>query len=756
MKGNIIRLKETFGFISCEGESRDIYFDSRYLNNCKFEHLEEGDCVEFDLWNKADGRAVALDVRKLYSSPENHVYATPGIHPSVKLDHFMDDEKKIINTLSRTFYITNGGSIITINKGEYRYCLIKPTEYFCTNFHLYREIAVVFSDYVSFEPRSLDVASYIYQKIPSQLRLDRGCYLFICHDKDIKNSLSALLKDSNVNQIIIPFSYDEFVSDIITDAVIKERFKSYLFDTDLFSVLAPIKDDIFFFGRRDYVHDIVSKCKHCEHSGVFGLRRSGKTSLLYAVQNFLNSQSYKTVYIPCESELLDLGWREALYRIVIDIYKATDTDDSDVCLDDYIHGETTIFFEEDVNDCLKNFSSPITLMFDEIEHITFGVHQEEQFSQKWYDGTNFVYFWNTIKGYYSKYPNQICVLVAGTNPMINEVPTINNVPNPMYRQLSESNQGAYLQAFTIDDTENMVNTLGGYMGITFDEYSVAKLTSDCGGHPYLMRILCSHINKYVRSKGYERPITITKSIYDKTVEDFEKSSEAVSFFWMILNILITSYPKEYNTLKVLALEGDEIISKVQETEALFHLIGYGLVENNNDNYVIKYNTITDFLREKYKFERQCLSVEEQRQEISIRSNRAEIKLRNLVKNALLFMCGEKDAKNKVLKAMRGHAGISPAKVKKAETLVYDKLFDPSQNDMYFSLLEIIIEQNMNMFVNVFSGASDNEIEEHFKILNKSRRCPSHAFDSDVSNWSMDDFNNFRKSMSWLEDILAKF
>lgn len=82
--------------------------------------------------------------------------------------------------------------------------------------------------------------------------------------------------------------------------------------------------------------------------------------------------------------------------------------------------------------------------------------------------------------------------------MINEIPVIGGTTNPMFRQLSESNQGAYLPAFTYDDTKNMVNTLGGYMGMQFDEYTIGKLTSDCGGHPYLMRILCSFINKYIR------------------------------------------------------------------------------------------------------------------------------------------------------------------------------------------------------------------------------------------------------------------
>ena len=109
-----------------------------------------------------------------------------------------------------------------------------------------------------------------------------------------------------------------------------------------------------------------------------------------------------------------------------------------------------------------------------------------------------------------------------------------------------------------------------------------------------MRILCSHINKYVRNNSIKRPAKITKAIYDKALVEFERSSEAVSFYWMILNILMTGYPKEFNTLKILALEGDNVVSQIQDRTALPHLIGYGLVECNQNNYAIKFSTISRF------------------------------------------------------------------------------------------------------------------------------------------------------------------
>jgi len=759
MIGYISTIRDnSYGFISVDHDDKEYFFHKSALTNCTIFQLAEGDVVEFTTGKSHDGRDRATNVRKKYQAAEASSIANPGIHPDVILEHFNGDEASIVNFFKDVFYVTSGGKEFNISESTYKYFLIKPTEGFVRTFQLSREIVVVFSDYVCFEPRSLDAASYVYKTIDSKLRLDRGCHVLVCHDDQVESKLSTLLKDNNVNQIVIPFTYRELLSKEANSRIVEERFRKYLFDTDLFSVSAPIQNDVFFFGRRDYVHDIVSKCKNNVHCGVFGLRRSGKTSLLYAVQSLLLQQSYRTVFIPCESDLSNLDWRTALCKVVLNVYQSLDMSTSNIHEQDYRSVDTTILFEKDMHKCLKSLSLPITIMFDEIEAITFGVPQGEKSNNLWIDGDSFINFWNTIKGFYSKYPKAISILIAGTNPMINEIPTIGDdgFPNPMFRQLSESNQGAYLPAFTIEDTKNMVLTLGGYMGLSFDDYSISKLTSDCGGHPFLMRILCSYINKYIRSNNTLRPLLITKAVFDKAALDFEKSSEAISFFWMILNILMTNYPKEFNTLKILSLEGDAIIAQIQESNALFHLIGYGLVDCNQDNYAIKYNIISRFLRGEYRYERQGLSLEEQKEEIQLRINSAEMNLRKLVKNTLHTKYGMNAAKKIVIVAMEKNKAISDTYVKKALMLSYSQLFDASRNKMYFSLLKCIILENSSVFSNIFEEQEPDVIRRKLEAINTARRCPDHAYTENAENWSWESFMQFRDGITWLEKILSNF
>ena len=757
MLGNIDELKEnyngnkTFGFIYANGDR--YFFHKSALRNCTIFQLDEGDAVEFDPCKDDAGRNRANNIRKVHQVTTEGAMINPGINPNARMSYFNQDEIKIIHLLSKVFYVTSGGEEFRIGESTYRYCLVKPSEEFTNIFHISREMVVIFCDYVCFEPRSLDAASYVYSKIKSKLRLEKGCHIFICHDDLVEDKLSQLLKDNNVTQIVIPFKYSELLQPRTKADIFEKRFRKYLFDRS-----APIQDEVFFFGRRDYVHDIVSKCKSNTHCGVFGLRRSGKTSLLYAVQNLLRQQGYRTVFIPCEGDLSTLDWRMALYKTVQNVYSELGLPISNLEESDYQSTNTTMYFERDMNAGISILSTPLTIMFDEIEAITFGVFQGEDSDNLWVNGKNFINFWNTIKGYYSKYPKQISILVAGTNPMINEVPVIgiDDSPNPMFGQLSDTNQGAYLQAFSFEDMKNMVNTLGSYMGITFDQYSISRLVSDCGGHPYLSRLLCSSINKYCRTSGLARPMNITKAIYDKALPEFEKSSKATSFFWMMLNILMKSYPKEFATLKVLALEGDHVISQVQDNNALAHLIGYGMIENNQHNFAIKYSSITNFLKGEYRFERSGLSIEEQKEEIQLRINSAEIQLRQLVKNTLQTYYGVDIAKNKVIQAMQHNVAINQGDIQRAQGYSYSQLFDPSMNKIYFSLLKEVIANNFLCFINIFVNSSKPVVDEHLKVLNKARRCPDHSYTENAEGWEQKDFENFRISISWLEDILKNY
>lgn len=90
---------------------------------------------------------------------------TPGINPNVNLNHFNEEEIRIIKKFSSDWYITNGGGNIKVGATSfYKYFLLKSTNTYQELFNIEREIIAVFSDYSIFEPRTLDAFDYVVNK----------------------------------------------------------------------------------------------------------------------------------------------------------------------------------------------------------------------------------------------------------------------------------------------------------------------------------------------------------------------------------------------------------------------------------------------------------------------------------------------------------------------------------------------------------------------------------------------------------------
>lgn len=201
MKGSIVRMgseQKGFGFILGEN-NKDYFFHKSYLLHCRWNDLAEGDAVEF-IPKSNDGKLVATNVKKYFSGLYDVAVEdvkqgkiSPGIHKMVKLDSFNDEERNIIKTLGRTFYVTNGGENILLGAtSEYRYCLVKPTDYFGEQFNLKREIIVIFSNYECFEPRTFDAISEVYRRNNQQFRIDRICSIIISKDNEVVKKIQDI------------------------------------------------------------------------------------------------------------------------------------------------------------------------------------------------------------------------------------------------------------------------------------------------------------------------------------------------------------------------------------------------------------------------------------------------------------------------------------------------------------------------------------------------------------------------------------
>ena len=121
MKGCVVRKISEKGYGFIVGEDKiDYFFHMSNLKNTRWTEITEGDSVDFEVVTK-NGNCAAVSVKKVFgeftkmekSSDEKGI-VFPGIHPMIRLDNFNVQEKKIVNTLSKTFYVTNGGGRIEL------------------------------------------------------------------------------------------------------------------------------------------------------------------------------------------------------------------------------------------------------------------------------------------------------------------------------------------------------------------------------------------------------------------------------------------------------------------------------------------------------------------------------------------------------------------------------------------------------------------------------------------------------------------
>lgn len=657
----------------------------------------------------------------------------PGFNPRVNLVHLTEDERKIVRRLSQEWYITKGGGVISLGTTSvYRYFLMKPTDRFQEMFNLEREIIVIFSPYKTFEPRTLDAFDYAL-KLQQSLRVERICGVIISRDSNIESRVQSLLKSDPESQIIVPFVYDELLGEI-DSYFIRNRFIAYLYTRDLFAFEGPLKKDLYFFGRSDLVLSIVNRHLSNENTGLLGLRKTGKTSVIYGVRRALSKIDAKSVSIDCQNPAFHRRhWNKALYYLIKETRSQNGLNESPIQEDQYTEENAPILFEKELLNIYSEFGAKSTMIiFDEIENITFDISP----TRHWAEGLDFVFFWQTLRSLYQKLTNVFTYMIVGTNPMCIERPTVHSKDNPIFNQIPFE----YLKGFDVPQTREMVKKLGWIMGLKFDEIIYGKLTEDFGGHPFLIRHVCSVINR-ISSK--ERPTKVGKTMYEQAKEIFYRYYS--SYIEMVLNVLQNFYEDEYMMLEYLARGDHQKFHELASKHPGYtnHLIGYGILEKPHDTYTFKTEMIRQYLAEKQKYKKLNLTGEEKLAEISERRNALEPLLRRIIRNQLKATYGKIIAKEKVVNT------LGRRRQPKCSAMNYEELFDANKCELYFDDLRKIIKNNWDCFVNIF-GPDLEEFDANMRIVNKQR------IDAHAKTITQDEMNHFRVCIAPLERQVAEF
>ena len=654
----------------------------------------------------------------------------PGIHKSFQMTRFGDREQKLIERLAHQWYLTSSGAHIQLAASRYDYFLMKPTPMFAEMFNIERELIVALSPYKTFEPRTLDVFDAAQRQL-SDLRVESVCRVLISDDPDVERKVNDLLKTDPEQPVVIPFTFDE-LSTSYDDFFLRNRFRRHFYTRDLFAFLSPLRRDLYFFGRSQLLQEIINKHRSGEHTGLFGLRKSGKTSIIYAIERHLRIHGGEFLSIDCESPSVHgLRWFELLEKLVRD-YKSVRNSKCRIAPGPrYTETTAADSFTDDVLSIYRSKKhAPLMILFDEIERLSPATGS----SPHWRDGSDFVFFWQTLRGFYQRHQEVFTYMLVGTNPSCVEQSMIAGHENPLFGSIPSE----YVPSFTIEQTREMVRKLGRYMGLHFDEMLYAKLVEDFGGHPFLIRQFCSEIHKACIG---DRPVRVDKALYGTVMTTFRRT--AIDYLSMIVSVLRDWYPDEYDMLRFLAQDDQATFAAFALDHATYtkHLIGYGLMAQSVHGYTFNIEALREYLNNLHKYERLNLSDDEKVAEISARRNRIERLLRIAVGNALRAAHGRRKAGE----CVRG--ALSEKRRESVGTSDIDVLLSRDTSPLYFLELIAVVKREWSVLQNVFE-LEKGKLELILEEVNESGRPDAHA-----KYVSDDEFSQLRLYLKKLETIL---
>ena len=374
-----------------------------------------------------------------------------------------------------------------------------------------------------------------------------------------------------------------------------------------------------------------------------------------------------------------------------------------------------------------------SIIFDEIENITFNISP----SSHWNEGNDFISFWQTLRSVYQNNPSTFSFLIAGVNPIIIESGLVKNFDNPIYRMISPK----YLNFFKAKDVREMVLTIGNYMGLEFEEEIITYLTEDYGGHPFLIRQICSLIHNQLSE---ERPIKVTKYYYQENKEKFDRA--LIDYLDLIIQVLNNWYPEEYKLLELLAInDKTEFNNRVKKSDQLInHLIGYNLIEKSESDYFIRIKAVQEYLKSNSELLKSVHSKEEKWKIITEHRGNAEISIKKVLVLSIKFFYGRVKGKQNFLKIINS----SSSRYNRLQSLNLEQIFS-DEGELYFEDYRKFIIKNWNDYENIFG---DKQLFDTYMSIINANRIDAHAKSIEDST-----FQTLVISLKWintkLNDIL---
>lgn len=765
---------------SITDNKRGYHFNAQSFgeSDYSYENAEVGDKVRFIpvvVDSKSDQyKATKIElIKKKNVSVYDFFY--PGYSISIREDKegFYADtgmnylQKRVLEKLSKLLYVSFGGNHDMGRTGRYVYpfCIMGATEHLKKYIQGKKEFLTVFSwfDNEQWYENTFIVHKEIRNRNKVKGRPLPNFYILISNAKDLIERING--KKGGSSAAAIPFAINEILACNDDNSLLQlllDRFAEYYFANNMLCDGSTIEEDKLLFGDRGKIADsIVQRCIEKKNSGIFGLRRSGKSSVLHAVCRRLESQDIKYICIEARTLRDNDSWKTSLYNIARDIRKiCLNIDDSE--WDQLTEKEqnerlklnrTETDYRQTASKCFKEDVQRYTrteptfvIALDEIERITYNTTNSEM----WRDLDSYEGFWTALRD--SGCP----LIVCGVNATINEKSSIvfngNKCDNPMYERIQNCSgfSKTYLPTFTDEQTKEMINTLGGYSNIAFDNVYV-DINRAFGGQPYAIRQFCSFAYESVKHWcNTTEPYQLSIPKFRQELEEFNQSVQGESLIQTILEH-ITIYRDEYNALKRIALSPEKFQCIGLENKRLIdHLEKYGIIDYDlkNETITFKIDSVREYLVKNETKDPMDMNNDDRRRYVQDAVANCERKLKTYILNVLTYNTSlpREEARNCIKIYVDPNGEYHGPKTKGNCSLA--DFFDHNIFRFYFIKIKKVITKRWDIFGPPFEQCSilQGRFESYMEDLNAGRTDADHYDAQDMTcpdDWEIDNDTMFK-------------
>lgn len=674
-----------------------------------------------------------------------------AIKPDADQIHFLarPEERNLALRLAEAFDATHGQPF-----GELSYWLLSATSRTKERFGLQKEVLAIYSRHPSTDARVLTAIENLVRRPELKHRVEKSVFLLIHSGRE---DAGVDLARSDQEKVIVPFQAAELLAPGRGDLFVRSRMAEVLGAVDLFGMSSPIHTERYFFGRSELVQQLARRLSvQRQNAGLFGLRKTGKTSVLFAIRRALEQGATLVEYFDCQSPgIHNARWWQVLGNLITRLSETLARTRSRKVnvVGRYSPESAGTEFSSDVQKLLAVAEvDHVLLMLDEIEWVTPGI--SGHLGRHWDE--DFLPFWQAIRATHQEAEGRLSFLVAGVNPSCVQRTHFGSLPNPVF-QLATPH---YLEPFSEQSVGEMLRVIGRYAGLKFDQPVFVELQKKYGGHPYLVRVACSEVWRQHRALDPNQIRVLGTSEFSQAASRI--NSRLAQPIKDILLSLVWWYPDEYELLQILA-DGDAtfVAQYLEENpEAFLQFANYGLLRDSGDFAI---EDIRDFIREhgeSYKKELSPFARGEVRPELlpSIpdlaalgklfeKKVEVEIKLRKLI----VMYLGVQNGWNPERVAHAMVLGLRPGPDRPDPSAMFVGR-EPRDviNDLFVLDLADIISRHWDLFKNVFD---DNRprFEMNMLTVNRARRVDSHS--KPITREELEEFDNsYRWILARLQNI----